>query len=93
MEIKKDTELKKILEIAPPCSCRQCRHGCTMGSGILEGDDAKNIARLLKITEEELKEKFLEEIEQFNQKKFRPKILRKEKSRSGAPGNLSPSQK
>ena len=51
-----------------------------MGSGSLVGDDAKNIAKLLGISEEELKKGFLEEIELFNKKLLKPKLMR-EKSK------------
>ena len=80
MAINKNTSLKEALELAPACMCGKCSHGCKMGSGMLDGDDAKNIAKFLKISEDDLKEKFLEEVWLFNQKKLRPKILRGEKA-------------
>src|SRR3989344_2438223 len=74
--ITKHTPLKDILELAAPCQCSSCNHGCKFGSGALAGDDAKNISKFLKISEEELKEKFLEEKELFNKKILKPKLLR-----------------
>ena len=81
--ITKKTPLKTIRERAPACRCKACSHGCTMGSGFLAENDAQNIARFLGITEEELKEKFLEEVEQFNKKMWRPKLERKEGKQYG----------
>jgi len=81
--IHKKTPLKEVLQLAAPCRCNACNHGCTMGSGILIGDDAKNIAGFLKISEEDLKNEFLEEIEQFNNKKLRPRLLRKGNNHHG----------
>lgn len=81
--IKKDTPLKEILKLAPACMCEACNNGCKFGSGALvvneqlKLDDIKNIAKHLGITEEELKLNYLEEIERFNTKSFRPKLIRK----------------
>jgi hypothetical protein len=50
-----------------------------MGSGILAKGDVEKLASFLHLTEEEAKDKFLEEIEQFDQKLLRPKLLRKGK--------------
>ena len=78
--ITKNTPLKEALKLAAPCRCNTCNHGCTMGSGSLVGDDLKSIARFLGISEEELKKGFLEEVELFNKKLMRPKLIR-EKSK------------
>ena len=75
--IKKNTPLKEVLKLAAPCRCNSCNHGCKYGSGALAGDDAKNIAKFLRISEKELKEKLLEEVELFNRKVLKPKLLRK----------------
>lgn len=74
--ITKNTPLKEVLKLAAPCSCNSCNHGCKFGSGSLIGDDAKNIARFLGISEEELKKGFLEKVELFNKKLLRPKLIR-----------------
>ena len=79
LPIKKDTPLKVILQLAPPCNCEHCNNGCKFGSGLLAGNDLKNIAKFLGIPEEEAKEKYFEEIEQFNKKLLRPKLLRQDK--------------
>lgn len=76
--ITKATPLEKIRKLAPACRCDACAHGCTMGSGFLADDDAKHIAKFLGITEDELKTKHLEEVEQFNTTLLRPKIERKD---------------
>jgi len=74
--ITKNTPLKEVLQLAAPCRCNSCNHGCKFGSGSLVGDDSKNIARFLNIPEEDLKKGFLEEIELFNKKLQRPKLIR-----------------
>lgn len=76
--ITKTTPLKDVLKLASPCRCNACNHGCKFGSGSLIGDDAKNIARFLGISEQDLKKGFLEEIELFNRKLLRPKLIREQ---------------
>ncbi|MFH1641709.1 MAG: YkgJ family cysteine cluster protein [Nanoarchaeota archaeon] len=75
--IDKDTPLKDIAKLGKPC--KKCGHCCQYGSGALIEEDVKNIARYLNITEKELKEKYLETLEKFNTKRFRPKLIRKDK--------------
>lgn len=70
--IPKNAALKDILKLAPSCDCEDCRHGCKVGSGFLV-EDVKKIAMFLKITEDELKEQYLEEVSLFNKKMLRPK--------------------
>ena len=65
------------MELAAPCQCSSCSHGCRLGSGSLANDDAKKIAEFLNISEERLKKEFLEEVELFNKKVQRPKLIRK----------------
>jgi len=73
--ISKRTSLDKILKIA--FQCAKCGNCCAYSTGFLVGDDVKNIAKFLKISEEELKTRYLDEIEQFNTKLFRPKTTKK----------------
>lgn len=75
--ITKNTPLKEILEVGK--ECKRCGHCCQYGSGFLAHDDLKNISKFLGIKEKELKEKYLEEIDQFNTKRLRPKLLKKDK--------------
>ena len=79
----KNTPLKEVLKLAAPCRCNSCNHGCKYGSGSLAGNDAKNIAAFLGVSEEELKKKFLEETERFNTKMLKPKLLREKNSQHG----------
>jgi Fe-S-cluster containining protein len=81
--INKNTPLKDVLKLAPSCRCDACSHGCKYGSGLLAKGDKKNLASFLKISEKELKERFLEEVERFNTKLFRPKLIKKEKNQYG----------
>src|SRR3989344_7566820 len=74
--ITKTTPLKEVLELAAPCQCSSCSHGCKFGSGALAGEDSKNISKFLKISEEELKNNFLEEKELFNKKILKPRLER-----------------
>ena len=90
--ILRNTPLKEILKLAPTCMCSACNNGCKFGSGALVVNeklglnDVKNIAQFLKISEEELTKKYLEPIERFNTKTFRPKLLHKK----DAAGNSLP---
>ena len=72
--ITKSTPLKEIIELGKECSRKN--NCCKYGSGCLAEGDAEKIAKFLKISVNELKEKYLEEVEKFNTKLFRPKILR-----------------
>ncbi len=74
MKIHKDTPLSEILKIGKQCTRKN--NCCKYGSGFLIGDDIKRIAKFLGITEEELKNNYLEEAELFNTRLFRPKIRR-----------------
>ena len=74
--ITKSTPLNKIIELTPACSCSACSHGCTMGSGCLVDGDVEKIAQFMGVTENEFKQKYLEEMELFNKKMLRPKIQR-----------------
>ena len=81
--ITKNTPLKEVLKLAAPCQCSSCNHGCKFGSGSLAGDDAKKISAFLDISEEELKKGFLEEVELFNKKLLRPRLIREEGKQYG----------
>lgn len=74
--IAKNTPLKEVLKLAASCKCDGCRHSCSYGSGLLAGDDVKSMAVFLSVPEEELKRGFLEEVELFNKKMLRPRIVR-----------------
>jgi Fe-S-cluster containining protein len=77
--VTKNTQTSTIKALAPPCTCRKCSHGCTMGSGVfVEGETAK-LAQFMGITEETLKKEHLEEVEMFNKKMWRPRLMRKGK--------------
>ena len=81
--ISKNTPLKEVIMLAPPCRCEACSHGCKYGSGLLAKGYEKKLASFLKISEKELKEKFLEETERFNTKLLKPKLVRKDKEAYG----------
>lgn len=75
--IHKDSKESDILKLTPACSCNKCSHGCTMGSGVLAKGDKEQIAKYLKITEKELEEKYLENVNLFSKKHYRPKLEKK----------------
>lgn len=75
MKITKETPLKEILELGKTCS--QKNNCCKYGSGCLIGDDLRNIAGFLGISEEKLRKEYLEETERFNTRLLRPKLIRK----------------
>lgn len=77
--ISRETTQEEILKLAHPCKCHACSNSCNFGSGALADDDFVNMANLLEISEEELKKEYLEEIEKFHTKRFRPKLIRKNK--------------
>lgn len=74
--IEKKTPQEHIVKLAPSCSCSKCNHGCTIGSGFLAAGEEKKLAEFLSISEEELKEKYLEEVNMFEKTMLRPKIQR-----------------
>jgi Fe-S-cluster containining protein len=75
MLISAKTPKEAVLKLGET-KCKGCVHCCRYGSGALVESEAKKIAKFLRLTEEELKQKFLEEFEKFNTKRFRPKLLR-----------------
>lgn len=74
MLISAKTPKEVTLKLA--AECKQCGHCCSYGSGSLTAEDEKRIARSLKISREELKKNYLEEIEKFNTTRHRPKLIR-----------------
>ena len=78
MTLTKSTSIHEVLSLEN--DCQRCGHCCSYGTGALLDTDIKRIAGFLNIAEKDLKEKYLEEIEKFNTKRFRPKAI-KEKGR------------
>lgn len=78
MIITKTTTQRKLEKLSPACKCSACSIGCQYGSGILDEDDLKNIAKHLNRNVEQFKKEYLEEIEKFHTKRYRPKIIKKE---------------
>ena len=79
MMISIKTPKKDMIKLAPACSCDACQHGCKYGSGAMTDQDLKSMAEFLRISEEELKAKHLEEVEKCNTTRLRPKLERKTK--------------
>ena len=73
VKIKKNTSKEDMIKLAPPCECHSCSVGCNYSGGILADEDLDGMAKFLKINIEELKEKYLDEIEKFNTKRWRTK--------------------
>ena len=78
-KLNKDTDVKEVLELSHPCKCDACTVGCRHGSGFLADEDIPKLAKFMRISEDVLKKDFLEEVEKFNTKRYRPKIIRKDK--------------
>jgi len=78
-KLAKDTQIDEVLKLTNPCKCESCTVGCRHGSGFLVEEDIPRIAKFMGMPEDVLKKEFLEEVEKFNTKRFRPKILRKNK--------------
>jgi len=76
MDISIKTSKEEVLKKAQ--DCQKCGHCCKYSSGYMADDDSEKMAKFLGITEEELKNKFLEEGEKFNTKRMRPKLIKKE---------------
>jgi Fe-S-cluster containining protein len=77
--IVKSTPLKEILNIAKPCSCNACNHGCKLGSGFLINEDKQKIADFLEIDIKTLESKYLEKRILLNKEMYRPKQIKKNK--------------
>ena len=77
--LAKDTPVNEVLKLTNPCKCEACTVGCKHGSGFLVEEDIPRIAKFMGITKEVLKKEFLEELEKFDTKRFRPRILRKDR--------------
>ena len=77
--LTKDTPVNEVLTLSNPCKCEACTVGCKHGSGFLVEEDIPRIAKFMNLPEDFLKKEFLEEVEKFNTKRFRPRILRKDK--------------
>ena len=81
MEIRKDTSERLIVEHASTCpvsdDCKSCGKCCQYGTGYLIESDIPKIAKFLRISEEELKQKYLEQVELFHKHMWKPKTITK----------------
>lgn len=75
--MSKKTPKEKVLELG--AHCKMSNHCCSFTTGFLAEGDMPRLADFLNISEEELKDKFLEEVKMFNTLALRPKSLRGEK--------------
>ena len=66
-----------VIKLEPACTCDKCEVGCHYGSGAFVKGQLEPLAKFLNISLGELKEKYLEEIEKFNTKLYRPKLVKK----------------
>ncbi len=74
IKITKNTPKETIEKIGS--DCKRCGHCCKHSSGFLVKEDFKKIAKHLELTEEELKKNCLEEVQMFNTKRYRPRLIR-----------------
>lgn len=77
MKITKDSQKEEVIALAPACQCDKCEIGCLYGSGAFVQGQLEPLAKFLNISLEELKENYLEEIEKFHTKLWRPKLIKK----------------
>ena len=81
MRVTKDTPEEMIVQHAGTCpvsnDCKSCGKCCQYGTGHLIDSDMPKIAAFLGITEEELKEKYLEQVEKFHKILWKPKTTKK----------------
>lgn len=81
MNVIKDTPENKIIDHASTCpvddDCKACGKCCQYGAGCLVDSDIPKIAEHLGITEDELKEKHLEEVEKFHKIMWKPQTIKK----------------
>ena len=75
--IRKNTALKKIIELGG--ECKKCGKCCTFDSGYLVDEDFPKIAKFLGVSEDELKEKYLQKVHMFGKIIFKPKVKKKGK--------------
>ncbi len=71
--LTKDSPLRMVKEMGKKCS--RCGNCCSHGSGMLINEDLPRIARFLKTTEDNIKKTYLEEVEFFNTKSWRPRRI------------------
>jgi len=67
------SKIENVMKLVYPCRCPACENPCNYGSGSLVGDDLKRLSEFLGESEQDIKEKYLEEKEKFNTKLLRPK--------------------
>ncbi|MCM2325185.1 MAG: YkgJ family cysteine cluster protein [Candidatus Woesearchaeota archaeon] len=69
---------EEILSLGYPCKCDKCENPCKYGSGVLADDDYEKLAKYLKISVDDLKRDYLEEVTKFSITRHRPKLMRKD---------------
>lgn len=74
--LHKDTPKEEALKLAPACRCTKCEHGCKYGSGAFAKGEEEQAAKALGMTAERFRKEYLEEIEKFNTRLWRPRIER-----------------
>ncbi|MBW2991866.1 YkgJ family cysteine cluster protein [Candidatus Woesearchaeota archaeon] len=72
------TKATKLRDVLKNQECKKCGSCCKFGTGFLADGDLKQIARVLHMKEDHMKEedvkkKYLEEVEIFNKKMLRPR--------------------
>lgn len=77
--ISKSAPENVAINLGGECKCKHCTNGCKFGSGIFKKDEEKKLAKHLNISEKELFENYLEEVDLFNTKLFKPKVIKKDK--------------
>jgi len=74
IQIEKSTPLRVIRDLGK--DCKMCGSCCRHGAGMLIEEDLKRIARFLSVDAEKLKKNFLERVEMFNTKAWKPRLVK-----------------
>lgn len=72
--VREETTQQELEKKALPCD--QCGHCCRFGSGYLTEHDVEHIAEYLQITQDTLRERYLEQVPLLTKTMFRPRLER-----------------
>ena len=75
-KLSRKTPVNEALKLGKH-DCSNCVHCCSFGSGYVLNEEVARLARDMKITEKELKEKYLDEIKAYDTDVYRFKQIKK----------------
>lgn len=77
MKITKDTPVRMMRELGK--DCQKCGSCCKHGTGMVIAEDIPKMAKFLNVTEEKLKQDYLEETDMFSAKAWKLKQIKGKK--------------